>query len=78
MNNLHGWCKACKKNIILILPVDIFKFANKSGRAPIPRASHQNKKLEYDLGLRTTIDLWPSLLKKFFFEIFGKSKEKKS
>ncbi len=31
------------------------------------RASHQNKKLEYDLGLCTTIDLWPTLLKIFFF-----------
>ena len=30
-------------------------------------ASNQNKKLEYDLGLRTTIDLWPTLLK-FFSE----------
>ncbi len=31
-----------------------------------PRASHKNKKLEYDLGIRTTIDLWPTLLKVFF------------
>ncbi len=30
------------------------------------RVSHQNEKLEYDLGLHTTIDLWPTLLKIFF------------
>ena len=50
------------------------------------RASHQNKKLEYDLGLRTTINLWPTLLKIFLSEFSdpgllppqAEKKEKKS
>ncbi len=37
---------------------------------PHSRMSHQNRKLEYAIGLRTTIDLWPTLLNFFFIRIF--------
>ncbi len=43
----------------------------------LARVSHQNKKLECDLGLRTTIDLWPTLLKLFFSE-FSENQKKRN